>query len=145
MGNKSSETAITDFAHSIGMVVRRVRAAATPQEMSWTESAVLKRLAREGAATTAELARMQGMRPQSMRTVIASLEELGMIARRPHETDGRQVVIELTAKGASAEKDSGEAKRTWLAQAFARLDKQERETLFEAGRLMRRLVEGDQE
>lgn len=104
---------------------------------------MLKHLAKHGPTTTAELARAQGMRPQSMRTIVAALEKMGMMARRPHPTDGRQVNLELTAKGAAAEKSAGEAKRTWLAQAIAQLDEQERETLFAAGGIIRRLVEGE--
>jgi DNA-binding MarR family transcriptional regulator len=143
MPKKSSEIAVADFCQSIGSLVRRVRAAAASNELSWTEIGVLKRLANVGAATTAELARAQGMRPQSMRTIIASLEEMGMIGRTPHATDGRQVNLELTAKGAAAEKTAGDAKRTWLAQTIAGLDEEERETLFAAGRIIKRLVESD--
>jgi DNA-binding MarR family transcriptional regulator len=145
MARKNFEVDITDFRQSIGLFVRRARAASASHELSWTETGVLKRLAQEGPATTADLARMQGMRPQSMRMIIATLEGMGMVKRRPHETDGRQVNIELTAKGAIAQKSAGDAKRTWLAQAIAQLDEQERETLFAAGRIIKRLVESDQQ
>jgi DNA-binding MarR family transcriptional regulator len=118
-----------------------VRAAAASHELSLTEAAVMGRLARDGPATTAELARAEGMKPQSMGTAIAALQERGMVERKPHSTDGRQWNIELTAKGAAVRKSVGDAKRTWLAQAIARLDEQERETLFEAGEIIRRLVE----
>jgi DNA-binding MarR family transcriptional regulator len=49
--------------------------------------------------------------------------------------------IELTAKGAAVRNSARDAKRTWLAQAIAQLDEEERETLFRAGELMKRLVE----
>jgi DNA-binding MarR family transcriptional regulator len=141
MPRKTFDTAITDLAQSIGLLVRRARAAAASNELSWTESGVLKRLAKEGPATTADLARTQGMRPQSMRTIIATLEKMGMIERKPHATDGRQVNIVLTARGAAAQKSAGDAKRTWLAQAIARLDRREQEALFAAGEIIRRLAE----
>lgn len=143
MGRKAFEAAVVDLSHSIGMLVRRARAVASTEELSWTETAVLRRLAVGGAATTAELARMQQMKPQSMRTVVASLEEMGMVERRAHATDGRQVNLELTAKGMTAQKRAGDAKQTWLAQAVSRLDAEERETLFEAGRILKKLVEED--
>jgi DNA-binding MarR family transcriptional regulator len=145
MSRKTLEIAVTDFAQSIGLLVRRARAAAASHELSWTETAVLKRLANEGPATTADLARAQGMRPQSMRPIIATLEEMGMIQRKPHATDGRQVNIALTARGAAVQKSVGDAKRTWLAQAIAQLDEHERETLFAAGRIIKRLAETDQQ
>ncbi len=141
MAGKTFTAAVTDLGQSIGLLVRRARKAAATYELSWAEAAVLKHLAKEGSTTTADLARAQGMRPQSMRTILATLEEMGLIQRRPHATDGRQVNIELTVKGAAVRKGVGEAKRTWLAQAVAKLDKQEQETLFAAGEIIKRLAE----
>jgi DNA-binding MarR family transcriptional regulator len=141
MPRKPFEVAVIDLTQAIGLLVRRVRAAAALHELSLTESAVMKRLATEGPATTADLARAEGMRPQSMGTTIAALEEMGMVVRKPHPTDGRQVNIELTAKGAAVRKNARDAKRTWLAQAIAELDEQDRETLFAAGEIINRLVE----
>jgi DNA-binding MarR family transcriptional regulator len=80
-----------------------------------------------------------------MRTIVASLEEMGMVERKPHATDGRQVNLALTAKGAAAQKRAGDAKQTWMAQAIAQLDAEEQETLFAAGRIIKRLIESDQD
>lgn len=100
----------------------------------------MKRLATDGPATTADLARAESMKPQSMGATIAALEERGMVERKPHPTDGRQANIELTAKGAAVLKSAREAKRTWLAQAITQLDEEERETLFRAGEIIKRLA-----
>jgi DNA-binding MarR family transcriptional regulator len=143
MSSKAFDTAVADFTQSIGLLVRRARTASS-SELSWTESNVLKRIAKEGPSTTADLARLEGMRPQSMRPIVTTLEKMGMIERRPHATDGRQVNLVLTAKGAAEQKSSRDQKRTWIAQAIAQLNRQERETLFEAGKVIRRLVENEQ-
>jgi len=140
MPRKTLETAVTTFAQAIGLLVRRVRAASAAHDLSWTEIAVMGRLARDGPATIADLARAEGMRPQSMGSTIAALEGMGFARRKPHPTDGRQVNIELTAKGAAVQKMAKDAKRTWLAHAIAQLDEQERETLFAAGEIIKRLV-----
>jgi len=141
MTRKTLEIAVTDFTHAVGLLVRRVRAATASHELSLTEAAVMKRLATDGPATIADLARAESMKPQSMGTTIAALEEMGMVERKPHPTDGRQVNILLTAKGAAVRKSAGDAKRTWLAQAIGQLDEQERETLFAAGEIIKRLAE----
>lgn len=141
MARRTPENAVADFAQALGLFVRRVRAAAASHELSWSETAVLARLDREGPATTADLARAEGVKPQSMGTIVAALEELGLVDRRPHPTDGRQVHIALTPKGLATRQRVGDAKRTWLAQAIARLDERDRRILFEAGRIMRQLVE----
>ncbi len=141
MPRKTLEIAVSDFMQAIGLLVRRVRAAAASHDLSLTESAVMARLANDGPVTIADLARAERMKPQSMGATVAALEEMGMVERKPHPTDGRQVNIELTAKGAAVRKSRGDAKRTWLAQAVAQLDEQERQTLFKAGEIVKRLVQ----
>jgi DNA-binding MarR family transcriptional regulator len=135
------ENAVTVFAASVGRLVRRWRAEGPSQDLSWTERAVLKRLAAGGPATTAGLARAEGVKPQSMGAVVAALAEAGLVRRMPHPTDGRQVNIALTAKGKRARKSSTDAKRTWLADAVSRLSRREQDALFKAGEIIGRLAE----
>ena len=105
-----------------------------------TEFAVISRLARDGPATTAELARLEGMRPQSMRATVGALDTLGIVERKPHPTDGRRVFISLTHRGAELRKTMKDTKRTWLAQAIGRLPAADRDALFAAGDIMLRLA-----
>ena len=46
-----------------------------------------------------ELACAEGMRPQSMNTVIADLDAAGLIRGAPDPADGRRTVISLTDAG----------------------------------------------
>jgi DNA-binding MarR family transcriptional regulator len=140
MTGKKLDNAVIDFTQAIGLLVRRVRAAAASEELSWTESLVIARLAKEGPATTADLARAEGMKPQSMGTTIAALNKMGLVERKAHPTDGRQVNIELTAKGAAVRKSAKDAKLAWLSQVIAQLDEDERKTLFVAGEIIKRLA-----
>ena len=132
---------VSDFSRTLGRLVRHMRAAAAQHELSLTESAVLARLAREGPATTAELARAEGMRPQSMSAVIAGLTDRGLIERKPHPSDGRQVNIALTDRGVVVRNSTVDLKRAWLAQATARLTDEERQVLARAGEILGRLLE----
>jgi DNA-binding MarR family transcriptional regulator len=141
MPRKPLEVDVTDFVQAVGLLIRRVRAATASQELSLTETAVLSRLVSDGPATTADLARAEGMKPQSMGATVAALEEMGMVERRPHPTDGRQVNIEVTAKGAAVRKSAKDAKRTWITQAIAQLEEQEQQTLFKASEIIKRLAE----
>ena len=143
MTQRDIDAASIDFCQSVGLLVRKARSVAVSDELSWTEMAVLRRLSVDGPATTAELARVQGMKPQSMRMIVAELEQLGMVERRPHPTDWRQVNLELTAKGTAAQKLARDAKRTWVAHAIARLPREEQETLFAAGGIIRKLLEDE--
>jgi DNA-binding MarR family transcriptional regulator len=136
------EQAATELALALGLLVRRIRSAAPSEshELSWAQKAVMKRLETEGPATTAELARAEGVKPQSMGATVAALEDQGLVERKPHPTDGRQVNIALTAKGARLRKDSGTAKRTWLAEAIAQLSPSEQKQLPAMTALIKRLV-----
>jgi DNA-binding MarR family transcriptional regulator len=66
---------------------------------------------------------------------------MGFVGRKAHPTDGRQMNIELTAKGLATWKSAKHAKQMWLTQAIAQLDKEEQETLFAAGEIIKRLAE----
>ena len=140
MPRKSIETDVIDLLQAIGLLVRRARASAASQELSLTESVVLARLGKDGPATIAFLARAESMKPQSMGTTISALEERGLIERKPHPTDGRQVYINLSAQGAAMRKSAKDAKQIWLAQAIDKLDKQEQKVLFAASEIIRRLA-----
>jgi DNA-binding MarR family transcriptional regulator len=140
MARKPLESSVIDFTQALGQLVRRFRRAAASHDLSLTEWSVMARLDRGGPATTADLARSENMKPQSMGTTIAALEAAGMVERKPHPTDGRQMNIQLTAKGLSVRNSAKDAKRTWLVQAISQLDDNDRETLLKAGKIMKRLA-----
>ena len=141
MSAKTPEPAVIDFMQAIGMLVRRTRNESYAGALSMTESVIMSRLANDGPATIAALARAEGMRPQSMGATVAALEDMALVTRTPHATDGRQVLIELTQKGKQLRKKNRDAKQLWLSQAIADLDEDERATLFKAGDIIRRLAE----
>ncbi len=142
MKRKAHDITIVDFGQSVGRLYRRIRAAAATHELSLTEGAVLVRLDKHGPATTADLARAESVKPQSMGATIAALEERGLVTRKPHATDGRQMLIALTPKGLDVRQSAQDAKRTWLAEAVAQLSAEERDLLLRAGKIIRKLAEG---
>jgi DNA-binding MarR family transcriptional regulator len=141
MSTKTFEQNIIDLMQAVGLLVRRSRNAPHAADLSMAESVVMSRLDNDGPATTAALARAEGMKPQSMGTTIASLEEMGIVKRTPHATDGRQMLIELTAKGVRLRKKNREAKQMWLSKVIGELDADERDTLFKAAGIIKRLAE----
>jgi DNA-binding MarR family transcriptional regulator len=143
MSNKKPQSPEAELLLTLGLLVRKLRAQSRSQtqELSLTQMAVIARLAKEGPMTTADLARAESVKPQSMGTAVAALENMGLIGRERHPSDGRQVFIALTVKGKAMRESARDAKRTWLEQAIGTLDKHEKEVLFAAGDVIRRLVE----
>jgi DNA-binding MarR family transcriptional regulator len=143
IAQKNGEVAVEDFAMALGLLVRRLLADAPPelQEFSWTQKAILRRLEKQGPVTAADLARAEGVKPQSMGTALGLLEKMGFVERKAHPTDGRQINIKLTARGITLRRKTKKATYAWLSRAIAGLDKQEQTTLFKAGELIKRIAE----
>ncbi|MFF2811560.1 MarR family winged helix-turn-helix transcriptional regulator [Streptomyces sp. NPDC058000] len=142
MPTKDQERLGTDLGATVSLLMRRLRAASPQGELTPTQRAVLARIDADGPSTIAALARAELVRPQSMRMTVGALEELGILARSPHPTDGRQVVFSLTDGGRQVLADVRAAKNNWLAVAIAdRLTDDEQRTLAEATALIRRLTE----
>lgn len=137
----SVETVIADLTLAVGQLLRRLRSEANPSELNLSQMGAMARLEQNGPMTTADLARAESMKPQSMGTVLASLEQEGLVQRQPHPTDGRQVLFALTEKGLEERRQRKVAKQDWLMAATAKLDPAELKTLAAAIPVIRRLGE----
>lgn len=133
------EIVVPALTQAIGRVLRRLRADANPDGLSLSQTATLALLEESGGMTTADLARAEAMKPQSMGTILAGLEQEGLVERKPHPSDGRQVLFSMTAAGVEARRKRSLAKHAWLLAAVAELDPAERQTLLSAAALIRRL------
>ena len=76
-----------------------------------------------------------------MGATVAVLEGQGLLKRKPHPTDGRQSLLELTAKGKKLRESNSAAKHLWVEEAIARLSRDEQAALFKAANLLRRIAE----
>ncbi|MGK5544423.1 MarR family winged helix-turn-helix transcriptional regulator [Streptomyces sp. URMC 127] len=138
---QDQERAAADLAAAVSQLMRRLRVASPQGALTPSQRTVLGRLAGGGPATIADLARAELVRPQSMRVIVGKLEELDLVARSPHPTDGRQVLFSLTEHGREAVASVRHSKHAWLADAIAhRLSPDEQRTLRDATRLLQRLV-----
>jgi DNA-binding MarR family transcriptional regulator len=139
MSSISPETVVPALTQAIGQILRRLRAEANPGGLNFSQTAALALLAENGAMTTADLARAEAIKPQSMSTILASLEQEGLVERKRHPTDGRQILFSLTAQGVEARRKRSTAKHEWLLAAVAKLGPAEQQTLLSAAVLIRSL------
>lgn len=118
---------------------RRVRIEAGPPLAQLT---VLGHLSRQGAMSTNDLAAAERVRPQSMTATVRALEQEGLIGRRPHPTDGRQMLIEMTPKGVAMLNDIFAKREDWLAGLIAeKLSDKERKELKRGLVLVQRIID----
>ncbi|MBZ9936862.1 MarR family transcriptional regulator [Mesorhizobium sp. BR1-1-16] len=135
----SAETVVPALTQAIGHLIRQLRAEANPGGLNLSQTAALAMLEEAGGMTNADLARTQAMKPQSMSTILAGLEEERLVERSPHPTDGRQILFSLTPAGAEARRKRSTAKHEWLLSAVEKLHQAERQTLLSASSIIRGL------
>ena len=135
---KNLEIAVTELLSVTGQLTRRLRAVSNTRELTWSQVAIMARLEEAGPLTTADLARAESVKPQSMGGTLAAMEEEGLVERQPHPTDGRQILYALTDEGREARREVRLAKREWLLAAIAQLSLAEQKTLLAAVDIIRR-------
>ncbi|WP_414941651.1 MarR family winged helix-turn-helix transcriptional regulator [Amycolatopsis sp. cmx-11-51] len=119
---------------------RRLRAQRAGDGISLTQVSALSTLHKCGALTPGQLAAKEGVQPPSMTRVIAALEEMGYVERRPHPTDGRQAIVELSDRGRSYVIEQITAREIWLDKQLAELSAEEREVLSRAAEIIDRMA-----
>ncbi|PRY49244.1 DNA-binding MarR family transcriptional regulator [Geodermatophilus tzadiensis] len=134
------------LAHDLRLAVmrfsRRLRNQRVDTSVTLTHLAALSTLRRHGAMSPGELAAHERVQPPSMTRVVVALEGMGLVTRSPHPTDGRQVVIELTAAAEDLLAEEARAREAWLSGQLQRLTPEQRATLREAAEIMEELAGG---
>ena len=131
----------TELRALIGQLKRRLREQAGAVDLTLSQMSVLLRLERGGSVTTSSLARLEGMRPQSMGAVIAGLQAAGLVSGVPDPADGRQTLLSLTDACRTLIEEGRAARQDWLTRTLeARLSPAEQERLADAIQLLKRLV-----
>jgi DNA-binding MarR family transcriptional regulator len=119
---------------------RRLRAQRVGDDVTLTQVAALSTLYKCGALTPGQLAAKEGVQPPSMTRVIAALEELGFVERRPHPTDGRQAIVELSEDGLAYVRKAISVREAWLDRQLAELGEEELEVLSRAAEIIDRMA-----
>jgi DNA-binding MarR family transcriptional regulator len=127
---------------AVGLVVRKLRQAPNPGELSVAESSALSRLERGGPATSSDLARVDRISPQSMGVTVAVLLDRGLIERNRDPEDGRRIVLSITEAGRRMVHDKRGARTEQIAAALRNgFSEDELGQLREAAVLLERLAE----
>lgn len=127
---------------SVARLNRRLRAERDPDNdlLSVGQLSVLGALFRNGECSVGELAALERVSPPSMTRTVNCLVEGGYVARRPHDTDGRQVVVALAEKGERILAADRRRRDVWLAQRLRELSPDERSVLRSAAPILERLA-----
>lgn len=103
---------------AVGMLVRKLRQAQPSGDLTLSETSALSRLDRGGPATSSDLAKLEGISPQSMGATIAALEQRGLILRQRDPADGRRIVLSVSETGRQVVNDRRSARTERIAAAL---------------------------
>jgi DNA-binding MarR family transcriptional regulator len=139
-------TRLTALAGELRAVVaklnRRYREQAHTGDFTNSQKSVILRLERDGPATVSMLARAEGVRPQSMRMTVSTLEAAGVVSGKPDPKDGRQTFLSLTPSFLKIVRTGRAARQDWLFRALqTQLAPREHEQLAAAVKLLSKLAD----
>lgn len=127
---------------TLGTLKRRLRKQGAREDLTPSQVAVLLRLEKDGAATVSALARAEAMRPQSMSSIVTSLQQAGLITGASDPEDGRKTLISLSKKCEKLLGESRAARQDWLTAAILqKLSPKEQRQLSKSLKLLNRLTE----
>ncbi len=119
---------------------RRLRQARPIGDLTFSQLSALTSLMLAGALTPRELADIERVQPPTMTKIVGKLEDLGLVARTPHPTDRRQVILAATEQGRVVYTQFERARNEWLARQLALLSPSERDTLAHAAEILQQVA-----
>lgn len=129
---------------SVMRLRRRLASEVDPtNELSMNSMAVLAALHRHGELSVGDLAARERVKAPSMTRTVKCLEEGGHVTRRPHETDGRQVLVAISDTGRATLLADRRRRDEWLARRLRDLTPDERDVLRRAAPILERLSQED--
>jgi DNA-binding MarR family transcriptional regulator len=106
-----------------------------------TQVAAVATIERHGPMTLGELAERERVSPPMVTKIVATLEELGLIAKVTDPADRRVCRVELNAAGRTWLRDSRARANVWLAARLEDFSDDERARLVDVIPLLERLTE----
>lgn len=128
------------LAVSVARLSRRLRQE-RDTDLTPTQLSALGSVRRHGPLTVGALAGHERVRPPSMTRTIGGLADQGLLVRTPHERDGRQVVVSLSAEGERLLDAERRRRDAWLARRLRELSPADRDVLRRAAPLLEGLAQ----
>lgn len=113
---------------------------ASVQRLSFSALSVLHSLSRRGPTRLTDLLVTEQIKQPALTSLVSKLEEAGLVSRRPDPSDGRAVLLSLTAAGEGVVRSRHANRVAMLARLTDRLDDRDRGVLADAQGVFSRLV-----
>ncbi|MFI6633120.1 MarR family transcriptional regulator [Nonomuraea fuscirosea] len=111
------------------------------RRLSFSTLSVLHTLERRGPMRLTALTATEQLKQPALTSLVAKLEQDGLVSRRPDPRDGRAVLLELTEEGLRIVRSRHADRVARLSQLVEHLDEDERAALADSARVLGRLTE----
>jgi DNA-binding MarR family transcriptional regulator len=132
---------VADRLHSAAIhLLRRLRREDAAAGIGPARLSALSVLVFGGPTSLGRLAAAEQVRPPTMTRIVAGLEADGLVGRRPHPRDARQVVLRATAAGGRVLQAGRRRRIDALTRRLRALGPSQLQTLSEAAQLIEQVL-----
>ena len=125
----SSLRLVDEFASFGPLYLKWVRSRLQDRGMTYARMRLLGALHCSGPQIMTSISDELGVTRRNVTALVDALEEEGLVRRKPHPTDRRATVIEMTARGARTMDRIYDEHRAAVADLFAELGEEDRDDL----------------
>jgi DNA-binding MarR family transcriptional regulator len=144
----SPQTTDTALAAELLSAVARINRLATQRvrvTLPFAQARLLAAIEDQGTARISDLAELDHCSQPTMTTHVRKLEDAGLVSRATDPSDARAVLITITEKGVAMLTQVRVARSAVIDPYLNRLAETDRQTLADAVRVMRNLLEDAQQ
>lgn len=135
---------VDQLREDIVLFNRRIRTTNSAHHLTPTQLQALAHIDRLGPLSASELAAVEMVAPQTIARTIAFLAEHELVSREADPTDGRAVLVSISTAGRRMLEEDRGKRSNWLSEMMdERCTTVEKELLFLAGKLLRRLAKAE--
>lgn len=134
----SRPTLAVELRIAVMRTSRRLRTEASGDLVTPGQHSVLVGLSQQ-PMTLRQLADREHMQAPSMTRIVNALQKAKLVERKPHPTDGRQTLVELTEAGRAMVLETRKLRTEWLAGKLSSLSPSERSTLKAAAEILSKM------
>ena len=129
VAERSSLRLVDEFASFGPLYMKWVRSRLQDRGMTYARMRLLGALHCSGPQIMTSISDELGVTRRNVTALVDALEEEGLVRRKPHPTDRRATVIEMTARGERTMDRIYDEHRAEVADLFAELGEEDRDEL----------------
>ncbi|CAI3957846.1 MarR family winged helix-turn-helix transcriptional regulator [Commensalibacter communis] len=133
---------VSELRNNIVALARALKQSARSDDESWTNLMILGLIERSnGKITPSDIGAVLEIRSSNLASLLKNLAQRKLIIRVADEDDKRKILLGITDSGLNLVRTKRQKRDLWLQEAMQCLSQEEQTQLFEAGKLIKRIID----